>query len=115
MKRIIDLDEVMINGNKYYKVVGCKTMFFDQWGFDNLTKELDDKPLLNKDFVVIETNNSYMTVGKLYHVENGKFNGDNGLGTYPCCRNLYTTEDLVDYFKDDFDGGNTKIAVLNYR
>lgn len=118
MKRIIDLDEIIIGETKYYKVRGCKTMFFDQWGFDNLTKELkvkeEDQPLLNCKFVVTRSlNPSFMTVGKIYSVQNGKFETDI-FESFPICSFLHTVEELENYFVDDFDNGETDIAVLRY-
>ena len=116
MKRIIELDEIIIGEAKYYKVRGCKTMFFDQWGFDNLTKELkkEDQPLLNCKFVVTQSlNRSFMTVGKIYSVQNGKFKNDS-FTSFPLISSLHTVEELENYFVNDFDGGETDIVVLRY-
>lgn len=99
IKRIIELEEVKVNGKKYYKAVGCNTLFFDKNGFDKITKPLEEeKPQrLNCKFVVTNLNGcESMTKGKIYEVVDGFFVDDENF-KYPIDKPLDTFHSLILY------------------
>lgn len=98
IKRIIELEEVIVNNEIMYRAKGCNTLFFDKNGFDKITKPYEDpNKLLNCNFIVLDTSDeSNLTKGKVYEVVDGKFAND--LCTcFPLDIELDTFENLERY------------------
>ena len=119
MKRIIELEETKLGDNKVYKVKGCKTLIFDEWGFENLTKPFFDpvinkaKEFLNCKFIVISNylkRPSSLFVGKIYEVKDGKFTSKHGV--FPVERRIVDFKDLKDYLQHDYSGSPIEILQI---
>ena len=86
MRRLIELEETNLGDKKVYKVKGCKTLIFDEWGFENLTEPYPDsknlhkaKEFFNGKFVALSSpDDCFVTVGKIYEVKDGRFENDDG-------------------------------------
>ena len=70
-----------------------------------------EKELLNMKFLCCSCNTSRLTKHKVYEIKDGKFIDDSG-STYPLGKELYSEEDLKEYFRSPIDpkrkkGGST--------
>lgn len=96
IKRIIELEEVKVNGQKYYKAVGCNTLFFDKNGFKNITKPYvegkqactdkheanvkEENKLLNCKFRILQSSpGGGLMAGNVYEVIDGRFMDSYGM------------------------------------
>ena len=95
IKRIIELEEVKVNGQKYYKAVGANTLFFDKNGFENITKPYvegkactekcevnvkEENKLLNCKFRILQSSpGGGLRAGNVYEVIDGCFMDSYGM------------------------------------